>query len=268
MSFFDTGDTAIYYEILGVGEPLVLLHGYALNGLIWEFQKPVLSENYRLIVVDLRGFGASSCGKNWSDTDMVEDVAALINHLGLKNCAVLGFSMSGPVAFRLTLELPNRVGKLVMVSSILPPVGRARKRTQAQAQTRELEILRLYGVEKWADMIGLRSGLLVDNMFRRNPDINKLWKRMIQRHNHEYLCCMLEARANNFVEENWRVKLKEVTQPTLLIAGEQDSSFLNSSKYLHRRIPNSKLEIISGAGHMVNLEAPEELNQALMGFLG
>ena len=62
MPFYDAEDAAIYYETDGEGSPLILLHGYALNGTMWEFQRPVFSKSHAVITVDLRGFGQSSCG--------------------------------------------------------------------------------------------------------------------------------------------------------------------------------------------------------------
>ena len=119
MPFYDAKDAAIYYEVTGDGPPLILLHGYALNSALWEFQKSVLSKSHKVITVDLRGFGQSSCDKRWSGSIMAEDIIGIIKSLDLTNAAILGFSMSGPVAFRIANEMPDIVTKLIMVSSIL-----------------------------------------------------------------------------------------------------------------------------------------------------
>lgn len=267
MPFYDADDAAIYYEIKGKGSPLVLLHGYALNGIMWELQRLELAKNNTIITVDLRGFGKSSCGKNWSGTIMAEDIKRLIGSLRLNDLAILGFSMSGPVAFRAALEMPGIVTRLVLVSSILPSVGRAKAKKEAEFQRKERDILRLRGPEAWAEGMGLWKGPLVDNIFKRNPDARPIWEKMIGRHNPDYLLCMMNARNETPSLVNWRSRLGEIALPTLIIAGAQDSGFIDSAHYLNRNIPDSKLEIIKGAGHMVNLEAPEEFNTALSGFL-
>jgi pimeloyl-ACP methyl ester carboxylesterase len=267
MPFYDANDAAIYYEIEGEGPPLVLLHGYALNSAMWEFQKPVFSESHRLIAIDLRGFGQSSCGKSWSSSIMAEDIIGLIKSLDLSEVSILGFSMSGPVAFRIAYEMPDIVTRLIMVSSILPSSGRPKARKETELQQQELNILRLRGVKDWGEQMGLLSGPLVDNIFKRNPESRLIWERMISRHNPDYLLCMMTARQTRPAPVNWRVRLNEIRQPTLIIAGAQDSQFLDSAGYLHRNIPNSKLEIISGAGHMVNLETPEEFNRVVSLFV-
>ncbi len=267
MSFYDANDAAIYYEIEGDGPPLVLLHGYALNSAMWEFQKSVLAKSHKVITVDLRGFGRSSCGKGWSGSIMAEDIIGLIRSLNLADVAILGFSMSGPVAFRIAYEMPDVVTKLIMVSSILPSSGRPTAKKETELQQEELNILRLRGVDAWAEEIGLLSGPLVDNIFKRNPESRPLWQRMISHHNPDYLLCMMAARQTTLSTENWRAKLNKIKQPTLIIGGAQDSQFLDSARYLHRNINNSNLEIISGAGHMVNLEAAEEFDRVISVFL-
>ncbi len=267
MAFYDANDAAIYYEIEGDGPPLILLHGYALNSAMWEFQKSVLTKSHKVITVDLRGFGRSSCGKGWSGSILAEDIIGLISSLNLVDVAILGFSMSGPVAFRIAYEMRDIVTRLIMVSSILPSSGRPKARKEKELQEQELNILRLRGVKEWGEQMGLLSGPLVDNIFKRNPESRPLWERMISRHNPDYLLCMMSARQTTSPSVNWRAKLNEIKQPTLIIAGAQDSQFLDSARYLHRNINNSKLEIISGAGHMVNLEAPEEFDRAISVFL-
>lgn len=267
MPFYDADDAAIYYEIDGSGPPLVLLHGYALNCAMWEFQRPFLSRSHELITIDLRGFGQSSCGKCWSSSIMAEDIIGMIKSLDLTNVAILGFSMSGPVAFRIAYEMPDIVAKLIMVSSILPSSGRPKARKETELQEQELNILRLRGVKDWGEQMGLLSGPLVDNIFKRNPESRPLWERMISRHNPDYLLCMMTARQTSPSSVNWRAKLNEIKQPTLIMAGAQDSQFLDSAGYLHRNINNSRLEIISGAGHMVNLETPAEFNNTVLNFL-
>jgi pimeloyl-ACP methyl ester carboxylesterase len=267
MAFYDAGDAAIYYEVTGNGAPVVLLHGYALNSTMWEFQKPVLSSQYKVITVDLRGFGQSSCSGRWSSDIMAEDVADIITELKLRDCVIVGFSMSGPVAFKMVLNNADKISKLVLVSSILPSAGRAPKNIQTEEDNRELEALILHGPEAWAEAMGLRDGPLIGNTFRRNPAAKAVWEAMLARHNADYLRCMMEARRQWPVPIDWRAKLPRIACPTLIIAGAQDARFIDASKLMARVIPDARLEIVSGAGHMVNLERPDEFNRVLMDFL-
>lgn len=267
MPFYDADDAAIYYKIEGQGPPLILLHGYALNSNMWELQGPVLSKSFRLIRIDLRGFGRSSCGKNWSGTVMARDVVGMIESLNLPDISILGFSMSGPVAIRVARELPQIMSKLILVSSVLPSSGRPRTKKESNLQKKELDVLRKRGVEAWAKAAGLSGSPMVEIIFKKNPSARPLWDRMIARHHPDYLLQMMMAREATSPSENWRPQLAEIEQPTLIIAGERDSQFIDSAHYLNRNIPNSRLEIIGGAGHMVNLEAPSEFNQIVIKFI-
>lgn len=267
MPFYDCGEAAVYFEMEGDGPALVLLHGYALNGVMWDLQRPVLARSNTVITVDLRGFGKSSCGKKWSGSVMAEDVSGFIRSLRVKDAAVLGFSMSGPVAFRVALDLPETVSKLILVSSILPATGRPKAGKESDLQNKELEMLRLRGPMAWAEATGLWKGPMVDRIFRQNPDAKPLWERMMSRHNPDYLLDMMAARNRTQSRVDWRSRLGDVSVPTLIIAGGEDAKFIDSARYLHRKIPGSMIRIIEGAGHMVNLEAPGEFVDSIFEFL-
>lgn len=268
MPFYDAGDAAIFYEITGDGSPLIFLHGYALNSSMWEFQVAELSRTYKVITLDLRGFGQSSCGKEWSGSAMAGDVIGLIKELKLNDVTVLGFSLSGGSAIRTALELPDIVSNLILTSSILPSRGNPRTKKEEEYQSKEQDILRLRGVESWADAIGMRKGKLVDNIFKRNPDVGPVWDKILVRHNPDFLLQMMAARQNTQSLVDWRSRLKDIKQNTLLIFGAQDKQFIDGAYHLDQTIPDTRLVIISGAGHMVNLEKPDEFNKAVLGFLG
>jgi pimeloyl-ACP methyl ester carboxylesterase len=267
MPFYETEDAAIYYEIEGQGPPLILLHGYALNGLMWEFQKPALSKTHKLVTVDLRGFGKSSCGKCWSGAYMAEDLKGIIESLRLTDVTLLGFSMSGPVAVRLALEIPDIITRLILVSSILPSSGRPRTEGEIQFQERELAALEKGDVRGWTEAIAFRTGPLVGKMFQKNPAAAPLWERIINRHHRDYLLCMMHGRLGTVSNIDWRSRLSKIRQQTLVIAGAEDKKFIDASRRLADVIPNSKFEIIENAGHMVNLERPDEFNRVILDFL-
>jgi serine-type D-Ala-D-Ala carboxypeptidase len=268
MPFYNSDDSIIYYEIEGQGtRPLVLLHGYALNGLMWEFQRQTFSNNHQLITIDLRGLGKSSCGKRWSGAEMANDVKGIIETLELADVAVLGFSMSGPVAVRLAHEIPDIVTRLILVSSILPSTGRPKSPGETKLQERELNALESGGIDAWLESINFRTGPLVEGMFEKNPAIVPLWEQIISRHRRDYLLSMLRGRLNTISNIDWRSRLEKIRQKTLIITGSNDLKFIEASRHLAGVIPDSKLVTIKDAGHMVNLEKPDEFNGAVLEFL-
>lgn len=198
---------------------------------------------------------------------MASDVAGLLEHLGLRDVALIGFSMSGPVAVRLGIEKPDIVTSLILVSSILPSSGRPRNEGEERLQRKEHEVLKARGIEGWAEAMNLRTGPLVGGMFEKNPEAASLWERVIARNDPHHLACMMEARLATKSLVDWRSRLKEVRQKTLVVAGSLDERFIDASRHLAREIPNATLEIIDGAGHMVNIEEPDKFNRAVEDFL-
>src|SRR6476646_1095978 len=119
----NTDDIDIYYEDHGTGQPVVLIHGYPLNGHSWERQERVLLQaGYRVIAYDRRGFGQSSQPTVGYDYDtFAEDLAAVLEHLELTRCVLVGFSMgTGEVTRYLSTYGSARVTKAVLMGAIPP----------------------------------------------------------------------------------------------------------------------------------------------------
>src|SRR5258705_1103004 len=119
----NTDDIDIYYEDHGSGQPVVLIHGYPLNGHSWEKQQRVLLQaGYRVITYDRRGFGQSSQPTIGYDYDaFAADLNALLGHLELNDVVLAGFSMgTGEVARYLGRYGSGRVRKAVLMGAIPP----------------------------------------------------------------------------------------------------------------------------------------------------
>lgn len=109
---------ALYYETRGAGRPMVLLHGGLGSGEMFGPILPALAEKHQVITVDLQGHGRTADIDRPLDIRlMADDVAALIDHLGLDRPDVVGYSLGGGVAFFTAVQHPERVGKLVMASA-------------------------------------------------------------------------------------------------------------------------------------------------------
>jgi pimeloyl-ACP methyl ester carboxylesterase len=115
--YADVNGISLYYETHGEGRPLILLHGGLGSGEMFGPALPALAEGHQVIAVDLQGHGRTA------DTDrpislevMGDDIAALINHLGLDKPDLVGYSLGGGAAFQTAVRHPELVGRLVMVS--------------------------------------------------------------------------------------------------------------------------------------------------------
>jgi pimeloyl-ACP methyl ester carboxylesterase len=119
----NSGAIELYYEDLGTGQPVVLIHGWPLSGRSWEKQVPVLLEaGYRVITYDRRGFGDSSKPTFGYDYDtFAEDLHTLVTRLDLRDAALVGFSMGGgEVARYLGSHGSQRVSKAVFMAAVPP----------------------------------------------------------------------------------------------------------------------------------------------------
>src|SRR5882757_2311145 len=119
----NSDDIEIYYEDHGTGQPVVLIHGYPLNGHSWEKQERVLLEaGYRVITYDRRGFGNSSQPYVGYEYDtLAADLNTLLDHLGLPEVTLVGFSMgTGEVTRYLGTYGSGRVDKAVLMGAVPP----------------------------------------------------------------------------------------------------------------------------------------------------
>ena len=116
--YADVNGINLYYETHGSGRPMVLLHGGLGSGEMFGPILPALAEQHRLIVPDLQGHGRTADIDRPLDVrSMADDIAALIDHLGLEKPDVVGYSLGGGVALQLALRHPEKVGRLVSASA-------------------------------------------------------------------------------------------------------------------------------------------------------
>ncbi len=123
MPFVEARDgTSLFVNDWGGGRPVVLVHGWPLNGASWEYQSVKLVEaGFRVVVPDRRGFGRSD--QPWSGYDyetLADDVAAVLEARDLHDAVVVGFSMGGGEVAKLLGRNHPRLGKAVLVSSVAP----------------------------------------------------------------------------------------------------------------------------------------------------
>ncbi len=107
-----------HYEITGDGEPIVILHGWGANLTTMQSITNLLQSQYRVIAIDMPGFGESEEPKDvWSSYDFADHVEALLNYLGIDRFHILGHSHGGRVSIILASKYPERIGKMILVDS-------------------------------------------------------------------------------------------------------------------------------------------------------
>jgi pimeloyl-ACP methyl ester carboxylesterase len=135
----------LYYETHGSGRPMILLHGGLMSGEMFGPVLPALAEHHQVIAVDLQGHGRTADIDRPIDIRlMADDIAALIDHLGLQKPDIVGYSLGGGVAFFTAVKYPEKVGKLVSASAnvrrdAIPPEMLAQ---QAQVNSAAAEFMK------------------------------------------------------------------------------------------------------------------------------
>nr|WP_044200024.1 alpha/beta fold hydrolase [Oscillochloris trichoides] len=247
----------LHYADEGNGPPLLFLHAFPLSGAMWQPQRTALSDQFRLIVPDLRGFGATDVTPGPTTMEQhADDVAALLDHLGLDQVALCGLSMGGYIAMALLRRHPNRVSKLVLANT------RANADSlEAQAQ-REINatIAEAKGASTIADM-------MIPALVAPHADahVRSMLRTIIEANPPAGIASALRGLA---LRPDSLATLQSTTLPTLVIAGTDDAiTPLDTARVMHEAIPTSRLVIIPGAGHLSNLERPDDFTAALRSFL-
>jgi pimeloyl-ACP methyl ester carboxylesterase len=237
------------YDSLGKGSPLVFIHGSMSNHDSWDFQK-YLSKRYHLILLDLPGHGKSDPIDEEISVKLFADyVAEFIKGLNIAKTVAVGHSLGGAVCIQLALNYPELLRGVILVGTgaklgVLPAILEALKTNFKESV--EMAI----GGMAFAD--------------KADPEIVKIVKNVCLKCRPEVAYWDFAA-CNNF---DVRGKISEISFPTLIIVGAEDKlTPVKWSRYLNEMIPNSSLKIIESAGHMVMMEKPEELNQAIQNFL-
>src|SRR6476469_1752432 len=116
--FADSNGVKIYYHEKGKGQPLVLIMGFGADGTVWEKHLAVYQKHFRCIVLDNRGVGKSDQPIGpYSTQMMAADTIAVMDHAGVSSAYVAGISMGGAIAQELAINYPDRVTKLLLVST-------------------------------------------------------------------------------------------------------------------------------------------------------
>ncbi|HEV2881880.1 MAG TPA: alpha/beta fold hydrolase [Pyrinomonadaceae bacterium] len=249
------------YEVAGAGSPLVLLHGFPFNRTLWREQVESLSGHYRVITVDLRGHGETTATRDPAMMEeMAEDVAALLDELGIAAPVVLGgLSMGGYVALAFTRLFPARVRALLLADT-RPQTDTAEARlTREETATRALN----EGMQAVAD--AMLSKLFAPSTQAERPDVVARVREMILSTKPQGAASALRGMA---VRADHTKFLREISCPVLIIVGSLDQvTPLADSELMAREIRGARLEVIAGAGHVSNVERPAEFNRALENFL-
>jgi len=255
--FVEVNGGRLYYEVAGKGHPVVLIHGGQLDSRMWDDQFARYARSARVIRYDVRGFGKSPAASGMYADE--EDLAGLLRTLKIEKASIVGLSLGGRIAIDLALSHPDLVDALVLVAPGLSGFHFSGDPNDAEsiraAQAGDWEAVTHY----W-----LMSGYMAPAM--ANPKIAPRIHELALENAHEDM-------DNPFLERPLYPaaidRLPSIHVPTLIVVGNRDVADIHEiCGLLYARIPGAKQVIIDGAGHMVNMEKPEEFDRAVLPFLG
>ena len=254
----------LVYRDEGEGRPVVLVHGHTLDGRIFEpLIGPLVAAGRRVLRPDLRGHGGSSrppCGYHWSHH--AEDVAAVMGAAGVDRAAVVGFSLGGGVALEMALTMPGLVEELVLVSPVMPdrPFEEAfMANLKAVAMVARAEGIRAAMEGPWMQSPLFAASLEKEGVLGAVAEIVRDFPGA------DYL-----AEKRDRVERDWTApaRLGEISAETLVLVGEREMpGFKAFAAEAAEGIPGAGLHEIAGAGHLLPLEASDELAAAILRHL-
>ncbi|MGX7722878.1 alpha/beta fold hydrolase [Rhodococcus sp. 5G237] len=264
--FVNAGGIRVHYHEAGTGPSLLLIHGGAPGAFGWgNFGRNLeaLSRNFRVVIVDLPGYGRSDKPDVEDGRHLMyaETMAALIDELGLGRTHVVGMATGGAVAARMALDFPERIDKLVLVSSSggrtmfhVPPRMNAMRAYYAG------EGPSLPKMREYLEDIVYDHGLITDEI---------VWERYEASVDPEFMQKAPEGRSDkrHTPDDLWK-RLDEITAPTLIVWGRENRMQpFENAVFMFSRIKHSQLHVFGECGLWVPYEKMEEFDALLEDFL-
>ncbi len=258
---YELSNCFLFTRVEGEGEPIILIHGFPLTHEMWEPQiKFLIGSGYKVIAPDLRGFGNSLVEiSEWSMDDFANDIICLADKLEIHKFAVAGMSMGGYITFNLLERFSDRISKAILVAT-------KAQADDEQAKNRRNELIQAARTSGKTPVIEAFKKILFAPI---------TWERNIQLVN-KVAVIMERASINGIIGSLGAMRdrkdyvdfLEKIEIPVLVIHGKSDlASPLQNAELMASKVKNVQVFYSDLAGHMVNLEDTEKVNQAILNFL-
>ncbi|MHA1296541.1 MAG: alpha/beta fold hydrolase [Promethearchaeota archaeon] len=264
----------ICYEVIGDGEPLLLLHGFAMYKEFWIAQKKPISNKLKIITMDLRSCGKSTHVKNpFSLIDLVEDVKSLIKYLGIESINLAGHSLGGMIAQQFALKHPEKLNKLILLGTLAKfPGDKSGVEMYVRNQLLNLKLKNEDFENAFLNKMKLRFTRpffkkLVENPSKKIHNFFSLDD--LKKFEKSNTCTETDITylGHAMAEHDCSESLSEIKSETLILAGKKDKFIpILNSEFIHEKIPKSTLKIFSG-DHFFPLENAPDVNDAILNFI-
>lgn len=249
-----------FYEKIGVGLPVILLHGFPNNHRSWDTIREPLSEHFRLLLPDLPGAGSSPAVANLTMDRMADSLLPIFERENIPAAIIAGHSMGGYTALNFARRHPEKTLALSLIhSSALPDSAEKRENRQ-----KAINLIRKGEAEKLSFLKAMAGNLFGEAFTADQPELVQSVVRFGEQLSREALIAFYEAIMNRSSEID---TLKTAAFPVQWILGDEDSAVpLEDALPQVHLSPISKLNIYRPCGHMSMLEKPERLTADLLQF--
>jgi pimeloyl-ACP methyl ester carboxylesterase len=257
----------LHYEEVGSGIPIVFVHEFAGDSRSWEPQLRFFGRRYRCIAFNARGYPPSSVppAGQYSQDRATDDVAQVIQKLGLAPCHVVGLSMGAFAALHIGLRYPHLARSLTAagVGYGAAPDKRAQFREETDAT---IARIRAEGMGTMAGVYGRGPTRLIFE--EKDPRGYAEFLTQLAEHSTEGSAGTMEG-VQRERPSLWELEagFRRMEVPTFIIAGDEDDPTLEPGLFLKRTIPSSALLVMPKCGHTMNLEDPDAFNRAVLDFI-
>jgi pimeloyl-ACP methyl ester carboxylesterase len=240
------------YKIGGRRENFLILHGWNGSSDSWRKIIEILGIKYKVICPDLPGFGKTEIPKiPWSLNDFVEWLKEFTEKLNLKEFFLLGHSFGGRVAIKFSISYPEKIKKLILVSSA------------GIRQEWGLKEKIIFQISKIGNAIFSKNPF-----FRFKDRARNFFYRITRIKDYSKAKGVMKETMKKILEEDLLLELSKIQNETLIVWGEKDKIIpLKYALLFKEKIKNSKLEILPKIGHSPHLEDPEKLAEVLISNL-
>ncbi|MCA9912174.1 MAG: 2-succinyl-6-hydroxy-2,4-cyclohexadiene-1-carboxylate synthase [Anaerolineae bacterium] len=266
MPYFEWNDTRYHYLDQGDGAALVLCHGFTGSSQNWLPLLPALSQDRRVIALDLPGHGETKVlsGEDYTISAAIESLLRLLDHLALAQIDLLGYSMGGRFALSFACAHPGRIRRLVLESAspgLQSSQDRASRKQSDDSLAERIEANGIgWFVDTWEQLPLWASQSQLPDSVRETLREARL------RNDPGGLANSLRQMGTGVMLPLWDC-LPNLTRPTLLLTGELDTKFREINAQMHAILPASSLHMIPGAGHTIHLEQPLTYLEVVRNFL-
>ncbi|MGA9865803.1 MAG: alpha/beta hydrolase [Acetobacteraceae bacterium] len=258
----------LHYEETGSGTPVIFVHEYAGDARSWEPQLRHFGQRYRAIAYDARGYAPSDIppdAGSYSQARAADDIAGVLNHLGIAAAHVVGLSMGGFAALHFGFRHAARARSLVVAGCGYGAERDQRARFRAEVET-VAGFIRDNGMAAFAEKYAYGpTRVQFENKDKRGF---AEFKRMLGEHDPlGAINTQLGVQGQRPSLYDLVDEMRRLTVPTLILTGDEDWPCLTPALLMKREIASAALSVMPNCGHGINTEDPDEFNRIVGGFL-